>query len=319
MSEELCKAIDEIEDFVVFDSESKKYTFKDKILEAYCSLSGKGENGQCDTESLKLSSGFMGLLEYFKSIEDENLDDDKRAQYAILWFSYKIRQNANIEIEKNTMYDILRQNGWLSEHIESIEKIKDIMGIHFEYLNRLYRFLKGICETITNCNDPSKTSDCQESAKKCSELYRACIVQLPWREICNPYCSVLTNLKNDYDKFRKNNSDKDIPELELTEGLSECNVECSKQEKRHKGGGAAQNRSSDGSEIDTFTNASLPGPSVPTTSINNGNKIPYIAIPFILIPIILGISYKYLTPVWRKKSKRKAMKKIINLSDQKKA
>ncbi|SCL92790.1 CIR protein [Plasmodium chabaudi adami] len=316
MSKELCEGIDQIEDFIVFDSESQKYTFKDKILEAYCSSSENGGKGQCDTESQKLSSAFMGLLEYFKKMDCENPEDDKLAQYAILWFSYKISQNRNIEFLKNTMYDIITQNEWLSEHSESIEKIKDIMGIHFEYLNRLYRFLKGICETITNCKDSSTSSKCQESAKKCSDLYRACIVQLPWREICNPYCSVLTNLKNDYEKIRENY--KNLPELELTEGLSECNVECSKQEERHKARVAAQNRSSGGSEIGTSTKTSLPGLSVTPTNINNGNKLPYIAIPLILIPIILGISYKYLTPVWRKKMKKKTMKKIINLSDQKK-
>ncbi|SCL86681.1 CIR protein, partial [Plasmodium chabaudi chabaudi] len=286
MSKELCEGIDGIEDFIVFDSGSQNYKFRDGILNAYCT------NNNCDSDGKKLGSAFIALIQYFNSIDHVNLEDDKLAQYATLWFSYKISQNPKIEIAKNTMYDILTHNEWFNEHNESIEKIKDIMGIHFEYLNRLYRFLKGICETITNCNDPSKTSDCQESAKKCSELYRACIVQLPWREICNPYCSVLTNLKNDYDKFRKNSSDKEIPELELTEGLSECNVECSKQEERHKAKGTAQNRSSDSSEKVSILQNGLPSPSIPPTSINNGNKLPYIAVPLILIPIILGISYK---------------------------
>ncbi|VTZ67601.1 CIR protein [Plasmodium chabaudi chabaudi] len=314
MTEELCEAIKFADENVVFNSESQDYTFKDDIFKAFCSLSGKGE---CASDELKVGSGFMGLLEYVKSIDEEELDGDKLAQYAILWFSYKISQNKNIELIRGTMYGILKQNGWFGEHSDSIENRKDTMEIHFEYLNRLYRFLKGICETITNCKDSSTSSKCQDSAKKCSGLYRACLMQLPWREICNPYCSVLSNLKKDYDKLRENN--KNIPELELTEGLSDCYGECSKQEKRYEEWLAAQKHLSGGSEIVTPTEDSLPGSSVIPTSINNGNKIPYIAVPLILIPIILGISYKYLTPVWRKKTKRKAMKKIINLSDQKKA
>ncbi|SCL89847.1 CIR protein [Plasmodium chabaudi adami] len=316
MSEELCEGIKFADENVVFDSETQNYTFKDEIFKAFCSLSGKEEKGQCDRESLKLSSGFMGLLEYFKSIDEEELDGDKLAQYAILWFNYKISQNSNIEIIRGTMYDILTQNNWLSEYSESIETKKEIMGIHYLYLKNLYNFLKGICETINKCKGSSNSSDCQESAKKCSDLYRACIMHLPWREICNPYCSVLTNLKNDYDKIKEKYS---LPELKLPEGLFDCNVECYNQEERHKARVAAQNHSIDGSKIVTSTKASLPDLPVNPASINNGNKLPYIAVPLILIPIILGISYKYLTPVWRKKMKKKTMKKIINLSDQKKA
>ncbi|SCL88644.1 CIR protein [Plasmodium chabaudi chabaudi] len=316
MSEELCEGIKFADENVVFDSESQNYTFKDEIFKVFCSLNGKGEKGQCDKESLKVSSGFMGLLEYFKSIDEEGLDGDKLAQYAILWFNYKISQNQNIEIIRGTLYNILTQNNWFSEYSESIENRKDTMKIHYLYLKNLYDFLKGICETINKCKDSPTSNECKKYGEKCSDLYRACILHLPWREICNPYCSVLTNLKNDYDKLKEKYK---LPELKLPEGLYDCKTECHNQEERHKASVAVQNRSSDGSEIDTSTNASLPGPSVPPTSINNGNKLPYIAVPLILIPIILGISYKYLTPVWRKKMKKKNMKKIINLSDQKKA
>ncbi|SCL93737.1 Plasmodium variant antigen protein Cir/Yir/Bir, putative, partial [Plasmodium chabaudi chabaudi] len=134
--------------------------------------------------------------------------------------------------------------------------------------------------------------------------------------ICNPYCNVLTNLKNDYDKLKEKYS---LPELKLPQGLSDCNGECLKLNNRYKDIVDAYNRSIGGSKKVPTLQSSLPGPSVISTSINNGNKLPYIAVPLILIPIILGISYKYLTPVWRKKMKKKTMKKIINLSDPKKA
>ncbi|SCL93533.1 CIR protein, partial [Plasmodium chabaudi chabaudi] len=284
MSKELCGGIDGIEDFIVFDSGSQNYKFKDDILNAYCT------NNNCDSDGKKLGSAFIALLKYFNSIDNVNLEDDKLAQYATLWFSYKISQNPNIEIAKNTMHDILTQNEWFNEHSESIKKIKDIMGIHFLYLNKLYEFLKGICETINKCNGSSDSNECMESAKNCKSLYRQCIIKLPWIEICNPYCSVLSNLKKDYEKIRENY--KNLPELELTEGLSECNEECSKQEEQYKARLAAQNHLGGGSEkVLTLPNSSLV-PSITPTSINNGNKLPYIAVPLILIPIILGISYK---------------------------
>ncbi|VTZ68587.1 CIR protein [Plasmodium chabaudi chabaudi] len=308
MSKELCEKINFADENVVFDPESQNYKFNDEILKAYC------PNKNCDSESLKLSSSFVGLLENFRSIDNEKSEDDKLSQYAILWFSSKIKENTKIDIEKNTMYDIFTQNEWFSEHSESINNKKDIMGLHFIYLNNLYKFLKGICDTINKCKSSSNPTECQESAEKCGELYRTCLITFPWKEICNPYCSVLSNLKKDYDKFRKNHNDKNLPELKPPEGRESCESFCkSKQESK------VEEPTNEVSEIVTPTVVSLPDSSVTTTSINNGNKLPYIAVPLVLIPIILGISYKYLTPVWRKKAKRKAMKKIINLSDQKKA
>nr|AEP32840.1 variant surface antigen [Plasmodium chabaudi chabaudi]AEP32846.1 variant surface antigen [Plasmodium chabaudi chabaudi] len=316
MSEELCGAIKFVDENVVFDKNTQNYTFKDEIFKAFCSLSGKDGKGKCDTNREFLNSGIMGLLEYVKSIDEEELDGDKLAQYAILWFNYKISQDQNIEIIRGTMYEILKQNDWFGEHSESIEKIKDMMGIHSEYLKRLYRLLKGICETINTCNGSSDTNKCIESAKKCVDSYHSCIIQFPWKEICNPYCRVLSNLKKDYDKFREANNNKDqLPTFTIPEGARSCEETCAKKWQEPE----AKEPAIDVSEIGTPPGISLPGLPVTPTSINNGNKLPYIAVPLILIPIILGISYKYLTPVWRKKSKRKAMKKIINLSDQKRA
>ncbi|VTZ67600.1 CIR protein [Plasmodium chabaudi chabaudi] len=312
MSKELCDAIDFTDKNVVFDQKSKNYTFKDDIFKVFCSLGGKGGKGQCNSAQ-KLSSGFMGLLEYFKSIEDENLDGDKLAQYAILWFSYKISQNPKIEIAKNTMYDVLTQNEWFNEHSESIEKIKDMMNFHFIHLKNLYEFLKGICETINKCNGSSNTNECIESAKKCADSYRTCLNSFPWGELCNPYCSVLSNLKKDYEKFRKNHNN--LPKLEPPKGRENCENYCKSLTQILN----AEKSAIEQAKQITTHNIGLLGQLRILTGINNGNKLLYIAIPFILIPIILGISYKYLTPVWRKMMKRKTMKKIINSSDQKKA
>ncbi|SCL86730.1 CIR protein [Plasmodium chabaudi chabaudi] len=310
MSEELCGAIDGIEELFVFDSEYKNYKLKNDILNAYC------PDKNCDSDELKLSSAFMGLLDYIKSIDDENLDNDKLAKYAILWFSYKISQNKNIELIRGTMYGILKQNGWFGEHSDSIDKIKDIMGIHFEYLNRLYRLLKEICNTITKCKDSSKTEECIKAANKCVGSYHSCIIQFPWKEICNPYCSVLSNLKKDYDQFREANNNKDkLPTFTIPEGAESCEETCAKKWKKTE----ATNQAKELPKQVINPGISLPGSSVTPTSINNGNKLPYIAVPLILIPIILGISYKFLAPAWRKREKKKTMKKIINLSDQKKA
>ncbi|SCL88477.1 CIR protein, partial [Plasmodium chabaudi adami] len=300
-----CEKINQIEEYITFDLGSQNYKFND-ILKAYC------PNKKCDTDEQILGSAFTALVENLKSIDDEKPEDIKLGQYAILWLSYKIRENTNIEFIRNTIYDILKQNEWFSEYRQYTDKNEDMMGFHFLYFKRFYDLLKGICETINKCNGSSNSSECIESGKKCNEFYRICILSAPWKEICNPYCNLLSNLKNDYDKLRKNNDQ--LPELTLPEGVESCENLCNGKQKWEFGKLKFEDL-----KTNTLTKFSLPVPSVTPKSINNGNKLPYIAVPLILIPIILGISYKFLAPAWRKREKKKTMKKIINLSDQKKA
>ncbi|SCL84258.1 CIR protein [Plasmodium chabaudi adami] len=310
MSKELCDGIKFADQNVVFDSKSQNYTFKNEILNAYC------PNKKCDSESQKLSSSFIALLEYFKSIDKEKLEKDKLAQYAILWFSSKIKENTKARHGINDIYNtIIKNNSWFSEHNESIDDKKDMMNFNFMHLKNLYELLKGICDTINKCIDSSNTKECIKSANKCADSYRRCLTSFPWEEgHCNPYCSVLSNLKKDYENFRKDNSDKNLPELKPPEGRENCENYCKSLTRILN----AKESAIEGTKQVTTHEIGLLGQSRTLTSINNGNKLPYIAIPFILIPIILGISYKYLTPVWRKMMKRKTMKKIINLNDQNK-
>ncbi|SCL86041.1 Plasmodium variant antigen protein Cir/Yir/Bir, putative, partial [Plasmodium chabaudi chabaudi] len=139
------------------EHKSKNYKFKNDILNAYC------PDKNCDSDELKLGSAFIGLLKNFKNIDNGNLEDDKLAQYATLWFSYKIKENTKIEIAKNTMYDILTQNEWFSEHSESIDDKKDMMNFNFIHLKNLYELLKGICDTINKCSDSPNTEECIKS------------------------------------------------------------------------------------------------------------------------------------------------------------
>lgn len=124
----------------------------------------------------------------------------------------------------------------------------------------------------------------------------------------------MSNLKSDYDKFRETNHNKnDLPELKLPDGGESCESYCkSKGQKLNAEDqvteeqksvtptenslsdqpstevGGSQEGSVFGIEGDMHESNSI----TLHTSINNGNKLPYIAVPFVLIPIILGISYK---------------------------
>ncbi|VTZ67130.1 CIR protein [Plasmodium chabaudi chabaudi] len=310
MSKGVCDAINEIDKNVVLDSASQNYKFDEEIYGAYC------PNKICDTNEKLLGSAFMSLIELFKNVDDydDNFKNDKLSQYAILWFNSKIRGTAEMEAEINNIYNVLTENGWISEYRQYTNKNEDIMKFHFLYLKKFYKFLKGICETITNCSGPSKTEECIKSAKKCNEFYRACILSAPWEEICNPYCNLLSNLKKDYDKIREKYKTKEIPELTLPVGVESCESLCNGKQQWK-----VEKLKNEELKTSTLTEVSLSVPSVTPTSINNANKLPYIAVPLILIPIILGFSYKYLTHSRRKKSNaKKKMKAIINLCDENK-
>ncbi|SCL90520.1 CIR protein [Plasmodium chabaudi adami] len=341
MSSEVCEAINEIEKIIVFNSETQDYTFEDEILNAFC------PNQNCDTDGKKLGSGFISFLNYSKSGDDDVSENEKVAQYAFLWLNYKIMQNKNIPFGIKAVYDlIIENNEWFTEHRGSIKKTKDMMEIFVTYLNNLYTLLKEICNTITMCNeDSSDTDKCQRYAKKCVQLYQEYIQTGPkHHECCSPYCSILSNLKNDYEKFRKNNNGKKLPEFTLPNGVKSCESLCKSKEKEsmiEKPGTEvskivtpSENSLPDHSstelngsqeeplpkiEVQRNGSSSITLTSVTPPSINNGNKIPYIVSPFILILILLGISYKYLTLRWRKKTTRKKnMKKVINMCDKNK-
>ncbi|VTZ71364.1 CIR protein [Plasmodium chabaudi chabaudi] len=347
MSKEVCKVINDIEKNILFDSGSQKYEFKNDIFKAYCPYEDSRKRGgkrQCDSNGKILGAAFIALLKNLDSVEDyeENLKKDILSEYAILWLGYKNDQNPNRLIGVDNVYDMLTRNDWFREHYNSIKGKKNIMKIYFSYLNNLYTLLKKICDTINKCNDPSNNKECIDYANKCVKLYQEFAKTGPtYHEYCHPYCSALSNLKNDYEKFRKKNNNKDLPEMALEDGAKNCESLCRSKEPKLD----IEELETEDSEMDIFTEDSLSDqPStevidsrektvsekedhmdgsktitfqtVIPTSINNANKLPYIAVPFILVSIILGISYKYLTHGWRKRSNaKKKMKTIINLCD----
>ncbi|SCL93882.1 Plasmodium variant antigen protein Cir/Yir/Bir, putative [Plasmodium chabaudi adami] len=341
MSKEVCDAINQIEEIIVLDKKSQNYTFSDDITKAYC------RNQNCDTDGKILSSGFISLLNYANSGDDDDvLENDQLSQYAILWLSYKIKQNTKIAAGIDDIYSLLiRNNDWFSEYREYIEKKKSVMKIYFSYLNNLYTLLKKICDTINKCNDPSSNNtECIDYANKCVSLYQEFVKTGPKHHLyCSTYCSVLSNLKNDYEKFRGGNNKKNLPEFKMPKEVESCESLCKSAEQKSKADeltneepeqvtslensscGQSTNVLKDSQEepqseikAQVDESSSVTFPTVNLTSINNANKLPYIAIPFVLIPIIFAISYKYLILGRKKMLKRKKpLKKIINLCDEK--
>ncbi|SCL99043.1 CIR protein [Plasmodium chabaudi adami] len=275
MSYEVCEAINEIDKNVVFDSKSQKYTLDNEIYGAYCAPTRKGGKGECDTDGKTLGSAFISLLKILDGVDDyeEKLKNDRLYKYAILWLNYKIKQNNNILVGIDDIYDlIIKDSTWFTEHRKSIEKIKDVMKFYGSYLKNLYTLFKEICNTIVKCKeDTSCTEECIKYANKCAKLYQEYVKSGPrHHEYCAPYCSVLSNLKSDYDKFRETNNNKnDLPELKLSDGGKSCESYCKSKEKKLN----AEKAKPEDSKIGTLSTNSLSGQPSDILTSNQGYSL----------------------------------------------
>ncbi|VTZ67119.1 CIR protein [Plasmodium chabaudi chabaudi] len=352
---EVCGVINQINKVLSDDILTLGQYFPDDELgyTAYCPNAKEGEKGKCVTNGDRISAGFIWLLEMFKALDGvENLKDinDQYVEYAILWLCFKNKLiNPDMYVSITGIYDILERNNpiWYNEFRNKIEKKKRLMNFDDYHMGKLYELLKEMCTLITKYNVDSSHPDAYLNyANKCANTYKDLVSNVSKVKNCDSYCNVLSTLKNAYDKFREEKIMHDpeckLPEFNVEE-IESCESLCKKKSQEP----AIKNPIAKESEIDTPPKISLPVrstteltdnrentlsvnevqmddpksitlPSVIPTSINNGNKLPYIAVPFILIPVIFGISYKYLTLMWKKKMKsKKNVRKIINLSDKK--
>ncbi|VTZ66937.1 CIR protein [Plasmodium chabaudi chabaudi] len=236
MSKEVCEAIKFADEIIVFDKKIKNYTFKNDIFKVYCPYDDrqrKGPNRKCDSGGKILGAVFVALLNFFGSVEDyeENLKNDSLSEYAILWLNSKIDRYEERLIGVDAVYDMLTRNDWFGEHYNSIKKKSDMMKLFYTYLTRLYELLKEICNTITKCNNSPNTEECEKHAKKCVQLYQGFVKEGPkYYGYCNPYCRILSNLKKDYENFRKNYTPNNLPELNLPNGIPSCESLCKNKE-----------------------------------------------------------------------------------------
>ncbi|SCL85178.1 CIR protein [Plasmodium chabaudi chabaudi] len=260
MSKEVCEAINFADENIIFDSKYQKHRLKDEIYGVYCSPTRKGGKGECDSSGKIIGAGFIALLKTLDGVDDyeENLKNDRLYEYAILWLSYKVNQYNARYFGVHDIYNMLTGNEWFGEHQHSIKEKISSMKIYFSYLNNLYTLLKKICDTINKCNDPSNNKECIECAKKCVSLYQHFAKNGPtYHEYCNPYRSILSKLKNDYEQFReKYNKDtqNELPNFTLPEELPSCESLWKKRKQESN----AENPATEVSEISTLQKNSLP-------------------------------------------------------------
>ncbi|KEG00170.1 hypothetical protein YYE_04981 [Plasmodium vinckei vinckei] len=247
------------------------------LIDKYCDYGSSSENGKCQNDYLKMASS--GVIHLLTNIKNYGLENDKLAEYAILFLSYKLNQNEKYSntklkdfytsyIETNEYYNknikdnditykaIINNNNDLM-NINEISKFNDPFGI----LLLLYyvidlkdwnctKYSKNVNEFVQKFEELSKDSNNKENS-----LYKKLLSTLS-----NDY----DNLKNIYEKKSCNISP--LPKIDPKKNF----VENSGKDSGPMLGQTPEGTSSSSSILNTV----IPGLST------------------FAIPVLLGVAYK---------------------------
>ncbi|ETB59338.1 hypothetical protein YYC_02856 [Plasmodium yoelii 17X] len=264
MSSKVCGVISVIDNNIVFDHNSQKYTFNGKLINNYCP-------NNCNNDDEKVSSAFIALVTLLNGIDDkENIGNDKLAEYAILWLSYKLNQKTqNGTTKLNDFYtNHIKNNSQYDQYITTdsgnkinkdvIEKKQDLMNMEIKDIYNFYDVFKSLCNMYSEINETNY--QCNKCLKNAGEFFEK------FEKINNVYgttegsyyLELLSSLSTEYDKFK---------------------------EKYHSLG----------------CNNSSPPVACPRSSVTK-NTLITIAIIFFAASILLGVSYKVNNKELKKKT-----------------
>ncbi|CAD2114490.1 CIR protein PIR protein [Plasmodium vinckei] len=250
----------------------------DKIIHDYCHYGNNSGQGKCNGYLEMASSGVIHLL---KNLKKYNLEDDKLAEYAILWLRYKLNQTAPYNntklndfytnhIEKNNDYNKKINDNDLT-YKEIIYKKKDLMNINemtkFSYPFNLLLFLYNENKT-NNMNCKKNWGQANEFAIRFKVFNKD-----PNNIEGSSYNKILSTISNDYDHLKKKCGN--FPSLPIIE---------------------PKKRPSENVVVNPVGNSGQPTALSPeaTSSISSISTtlIPALS-TFSVIPVFLGIAYKY--------------------------
>ncbi|CDS44712.1 YIR protein [Plasmodium yoelii] len=261
MSSKVCDAINTIDKFFDDDPNNTEKGAYESYLSTYC------PDGNCSNYEEKIISGFIILL---NTLDDETIDGDILAEYAILWLSYRLNQKTEREITTlNNFYTFyIESNNKYEDNISTDIKInKDVietkmksMNIDIKDISNFYDAFKSLCNMYSEF-DPEKNNECKtclETAGELVEKYEKLKNALDIHK-GSSYYNLLSSLSNDYKIFENKYSDKcrDVSPL----------VAC------------------------------------PRSSVTK-NILITISIIFVAASILLGVSYKYSLFGFRKRSQK---------------
>ncbi|SCL87401.1 Plasmodium variant antigen protein Cir/Yir/Bir, putative, partial [Plasmodium chabaudi adami] len=237
MSKKVCEAIKSANELFNVKRDGRRiYIEKNPILNTYCPIPKYLDNQECVHYEAIVSSAFIALLTLFKNFDDDGdedvLEDDKLAEYAILWLCYKINKEKHSFSNLNEFYNkyiinneknIKEENGAAAYKIykDIINKqiclkaidIKETSKIYeaFEILCNMYNELEDDATNCTKClGDANKFVSKYEDFNKDSNITKD-----------GYYYKVLRTLSNGYDNFKKKcyNDQSNFPPLPTIEEI----------------------------------------------------------------------------------------------------
>ncbi|CAD2100694.1 CIR protein PIR protein [Plasmodium vinckei petteri] len=195
-----------------------KVEFANSSIRKYCYHNYSNGNGTCYSYFEMASSGVINLL---KSLEKYGLEYDKLAEYAILFLSYKLKQNPDYSHRKlNEFYTKHIGDKHFKEKINDnnnmtykdiIDKKKDLMNMNIKEtskFNVLFSILFSFYNEINKSN-----MDCKNCSQKANEFVQK------FEELNNDsningntsYSKLLFTLSDDYNNLK--NKCTDFPPL----------------------------------------------------------------------------------------------------------
>ncbi|KEG00579.1 hypothetical protein YYE_04408 [Plasmodium vinckei vinckei] len=281
--------------------------FANTEINKYCHYGDTSGDGRCINYFQMASSGVIHLLINLKKY---GLDDDKLAEYAILWLSYKlnekpINKKTNLNdfytnhIEKNNDYKkkINSDNGPTYKAI--IDKKKDLMCMdnnEISKFNDLFKILYFIYHTFTKTDIgcEGNLSLAKNFADEFEKLNNDSNIN------GNPsYSKLLSTLSNDYDNLKKKCTNfKSLPEIKTSQSSAQNSLESSEE----KSGKSSEEKSVPESVPEFVTESGKDSEKLSVQSItlspegtSSSSSILNTVIPGLstfAIPVFLGVAYK---------------------------
>ncbi|CDS44113.1 PIR protein [Plasmodium yoelii] len=269
MSKGLCDLINAADIYVFGDPNNSKQDIYESFFNLYC------PDKKCDTDDNKVISTFISLLKMF---EDENLESDKLAEYAILWLSYIPNQKAQNgtttlnefytkHIKTNSKYEENTSTGnKINKNI--IDKKIESMNIDIKDISNFYDAFKSLCNMYNEISaEDYQCNKCLENARELFEKYEKLKNALDINK-GSSYLQLLSSLSNDYKIFESNYNN--LVKCKNVSSLIAC----------------------------------------PRSSVTK-NILIIIGIIFVAASILLGVSYKYSLFGFRKRSQKQHLREML--------
>ncbi|SCL86159.1 Plasmodium variant antigen protein Cir/Yir/Bir, putative, partial [Plasmodium chabaudi chabaudi] len=170
------------------------------------------EDGHCANYVEFLSSAVLLLLKYFKVVDD--LNNDKLAEYTILWLGYKLNQypHENITTLNDFYTKHIKTNTYYNEKITNasdsntymgiIDKKQYLMNVDVNTISNFYEAFGILCKIYYELGD---------EGTKCEKCYKHAEDFVKKFEILNddsnntdgsPYRQILSTLSTDYNNLK---------------------------------------------------------------------------------------------------------------------